>query len=99
MQMVAQTITISTEEQARGNRLYLKSVLEDNDKVKKLRDTSIQQIMMGDVVLNYVREAGTLIETNAVQTQQALTEIGAIGLLTDTLQQELASFRHRDQAV
>lgn len=99
MRMVAQKITISTEEQARGNRLYLKSVMEDNDKVKKLRDTCIQQIMMGDVVLNYVREAGTLIEANAAQTRQALTEIQAISLLTDTLQEELASFRHQARAV
>jgi methyl-accepting chemotaxis protein len=99
MRMVAQKITISTEEQARGNRLYLKSVMEDNDKVKTLRDTSIQQIMMGDVVLNYVREAGALIEANATQTQQALAEIGAISLLTDTLHEELASFRNQDRAV
>jgi methyl-accepting chemotaxis protein len=99
MRMVAQKITISTEEQARGNRLYLKSVMEDNDKVKKLRDTCIQQIMMGDVVLNYVREAGTLIEANAAQTRQALTEIQSISLLTDTLQEELASFRHQARAV
>ncbi len=93
MRTVAQKITISTEEQARGNRLYLKSVLEDNDKVKKLRDTSIQQIMMGDVVLNYVREAGALIEANATQTQQALAEIESVNLLTDKLQEELACFR------
>ncbi len=99
MGTVAQKITISTEEQARGNRLYLKSVLEDNDKVKNLRDTSIQQIMMGDVVLNYVREAGALIEANATQTRQALAEIESINLLTDKLQEELTCFRHQDRAV
>jgi len=93
MRTLSQKITISIEEQARGNRLYLKSVMEDNDKVKRLRDTSIQQIMMGDVVLNYVREACTLIENNTVEAKQMLESAEMLVQLTGRLQEELNTFR------
>lgn len=93
MRLLSQRITTSTQEQARGNRLYLKSVLEDNEKVKKLRDTSIQQIMMGDVLLNYVREAGRLIESNAALAKQNMEEIEAITDLNTKLQKELNPFK------
>ena len=93
MRLLSQKITNSTQEQSRGNRLYLKSVLEDNDKVKKLRDTSIQQIMMGDVLLNYVREAGRLIESNAALAKQNMEEIEAITDLSAKLQKELNPFK------
>jgi hypothetical protein len=93
MRALSQKIAISTEEQARGNRLYLKSVMEDNDKVKALRDTSIQQIMMGDVVLNYVREAGSLIEANAGQSRQILTAVEGLSRIAEQLQQELVLFK------
>ena len=93
MRLLSQKITNSAQEQSRGNRLYLKSVLEDNEKVKRLRDTSIQQIMMGDVLLNYVREAGRLIESNAALAKQNMEEIESITGLNDKLQKELSPFR------
>jgi len=93
MRILSQKITNSTQEQARGNRLYMKSVLEDNDKVKKLRDTSIQQIMMGDVLLNYVREAGRLIESNAALAKQNTEEIETINNIAGQLQKELKQFK------
>ncbi len=93
MRLLSQKITNSAQEQSRGNRLYLKSVLEDNEKVKRLRDTSIQQIMMGDVLLNYVREAGRLIESNAELAKQNMVEIEAITGLNEKLQKELSPFR------
>lgn len=95
MRSLSQLISNSTQEQARGNRLYLKSIMEDNDKVKELKDTAIQQIMMGDVLVNYVREAGSLIETNAGEARQMMEQIDKITAMTEDLRKELAPFTSR----
>ncbi|HTG83031.1 MAG TPA: methyl-accepting chemotaxis protein, partial [Geobacteraceae bacterium] len=91
---LSRKITTSTEEQARGNRLYMKSVLEDNEKVKRLRETCIQQIMMGDVLRNDVTEVDRLIEANATEARRIMKEIEIINGLLGTIQQELTTFRH-----
>jgi methyl-accepting chemotaxis protein len=93
MRLLSQNINSSTQEQAKGNRLYLKSVLEDSDRIRKMRDTCIQQIMMGDVLLNYVREAGVLIEKNAQDSRHNMIEIEEISKLTAELKQEIAPFK------
>jgi methyl-accepting chemotaxis protein len=93
MRMLSQKITVSTQEQARGNRLYMKSVLEDNEKVKALRETSTQQMSMGEALLNYVREAGTLIESNVTAARGNMMEIETITRLTEELQKELEPFK------
>ncbi|HEY6839466.1 MAG TPA: methyl-accepting chemotaxis protein [Geobacteraceae bacterium] len=92
MRALSQKITTSTQEQARGNRLYLKSVLEDNDRVKSLRETSIQQIMMGDVVLNDVRNSSELIAANAAEARRVIDEIEIAIDLIETLRREMAPF-------
>jgi methyl-accepting chemotaxis protein len=95
MRGFSQKITTSTQEQARGNRLYLKSVMEDNDEVKKLRDMCVQQIMMGDVLLNFIREAGTLSEACSRDANQIMTEVETLASLTEQVQTELAPFMPR----
>ncbi|MCM2359563.1 MAG: methyl-accepting chemotaxis protein [Geobacteraceae bacterium] len=95
MRGLAQKITTSTEEQARGNRLYMKSVLEDNDKVKGLRETCIQQIMMGDVLRNDVTEVDRLIEANAREARRIMAEIETNNELIGSIQRELATFRQQ----
>jgi methyl-accepting chemotaxis protein len=95
MRVLSQEITLSTDEQARGNRLYMKSVLDDNDKVKKLKDTCIQQIMMGDVLRNDVTEVDRLIEGTAIEAKRIMTEIEEINTLICAMQQEMATFRHQ----
>lgn len=67
----------------------------DNDKVKELKDTAIQQIMMGDVLVNYVREAGALIESNAGEGRQMMEQIDKITTMTEDLCKELAPFTSR----
>lgn len=93
MRFLSQQINSSTEEQARGNRLYLQSVLEDNDRVKKLRDTSLQQIKMGDVLLDYVRESGKFLEQNTLEAKEIMREVEEISTLTNQLQTETAPFK------
>jgi len=93
MRGLSQKITTSAQEQARGNRLYMKSVLEDNDKVKELKETCIQQIMMGDVLRNGVTEVDRLIEANAREARRTMKEIEANNTLIAAIEKELATFR------
>lgn len=95
MRSLSHEITISTDEQARGNRLYMKSVLEDNNKVKRLKETCLQQIMMGDVLRNDVTEVDRLLEATAGEAKRTLTEIEKINDLICAMQQEMAIFRER----
>ena len=92
MRSLSQSIITATQEQARGNRLYLKSVIEDNERVKKLREVSIQQIMMGDVLLNDIRKSGSQISANSEEAQRAAAEIRVAIDLIEQLQQELSLF-------
>ena len=92
MRSLSQSIITATQEQARGNRLYLKSVIEDNERVKKLREVSIQQIMMGDVLLNDIRKSGSQISANSEEAQRAAAEIRIAIDLIEQLQQELSLF-------
>jgi methyl-accepting chemotaxis protein len=94
MRGLSQKISLSTEEQARGNRLYMKSVLEDNDKVKRLKETCIKQIEMGDVLRNDVTEVDRLIEATAGEAKRIMTEIETINDLIGAMQHEMSSFRH-----
>ncbi|GAB7025721.1 methyl-accepting chemotaxis protein [Geotalea toluenoxydans] len=92
MRSFSALISNSTQEQSRGNRLYLKSVMEDNDRVKQLKETAVQQIMMGDVLLNYVTEAGLLNEANSMLAEDMMKKIKVIAALTDRMHTELAPF-------
>lgn len=92
MRGLSQKITTSTQEQARGNRLYLKSVMEDNDEVKKLRDMCVQQIMMGDVLLNFIKEASALSEARSREAERIMAEIETLAELAEHVQNELAPF-------
>ncbi len=93
MESLAKKSAGATQEQARGNRLYLQSVLEDNSIMKNLRNTCDQQIMLGESLLAAVQEAGKAFETNAQEAKLTTREVEAITGLTDKLKQELAAFQ------
>ncbi len=99
MRILSQKISTSTQEHANGNHLYMQSVLEDNEKVKKLRDTCLQQIMMAEVLLKYVKESGALMQANAVDARNNMEDIGIITNLTNRLQMELEPFKHQSAAL
>jgi methyl-accepting chemotaxis protein len=92
MRNVSQHLTTSIEEQARGNRLYLESVLKDNERVRGLHDISVQQIAMGDAVLKYLSESGLLIEENVDESRRVLSEITTLQTIAEQLRRELDPF-------
>lgn len=93
MRELSQKITLSTDEQARGNRLYMKSVQDDNDKVKRLKETCMEQIAIGDVLRNEVTEVDRLIQETADEAKKMLGEIEKINSLIIDMHGEMETFR------
>ncbi|ACH40387.1 methyl-accepting chemotaxis sensory transducer, class 40+24H [Citrifermentans bemidjiense Bem] len=93
MRGLSEKITLSTDEQARGNRLYLMSVQDDNDKVKRLKETCMEQIAIGEMLRNEVAEVDQLIEGTAEEAKQMLGEIETINNLINDMHREMESFR------
>jgi len=93
MRGLAKNITSSSQEQAKGNKLYLKSVMGDSEKAKNLRLESLQQLRAAEEVQGFIKQAGRLIEANADEAKQMAARIGAISALTEQLKVEIAPFR------
>jgi methyl-accepting chemotaxis protein len=93
MRSLSERITLSTDEQARGNRLYLKSVQDDNEKVKRLKETCMEQIAIGEMLRNDVAEVDRLIEGTAEEAKAMLGEIESISNLINDMHREMESFR------
>jgi methyl-accepting chemotaxis protein len=93
MRSLSEKITRSTEEQARGNRMYMKSVQEDNDKVKRLKETCMEQIAIGDVLRTDVADVDRLIQGTAAEAKKMLGEIETINELIGAMHREMESFR------
>lgn len=93
MRGLSEKITLSTDEQARGNRLYLMSVQDDNDKVKRLKETCMEQIAIGEMLRNDVAEVDQLIEGTAEEAMKMLGEIETISNLINDMHREMESFR------
>lgn len=93
MRGLSEKITSSTDEQARGNRLYMKSVQEDNYKVKRLKETCIEQIAIGEVLRTEVDEVDRLIEATAEEAKKMLGEIETINNLITDMHREMENFR------
>lgn len=92
MEDLARRISESSEEQARGNRLYLASVVEDSEKAKRLKDDSLCQLKAAEEVKGFLSQTGTLIESNADEASSIAARIEAIAQLTEQLKLELAPF-------
>ena len=79
MRELAHRINSSAQEQAKGNRLYLKSVMEDNDRTRALKDEASQQLSLAKLAVEAVKGVETQMTTNAVESR-LITE--ALTLLT-----------------
>lgn len=67
MRELAHRINSSAQEQAKGNRLYLKSVVEDSERTKELRSEASQRIALAEQAVVAVRGVETQITTNALE--------------------------------
>jgi hypothetical protein len=75
MRDLAHRINLSAQEQAKGNRLYLKSVMEDNDRTRELKNEATQHIALAKQAVEAVKKVEKQIATNAIESR----------IITDTL--------------
>lgn len=83
MRELAYRVNASAQEQAKGNRIYLKNVLEDNERTKELMDGASSQIAVAGQAVDAVRRVEELIVSNAVDSRNILDEVKLLTRLID----------------
>ncbi|PLY01476.1 MAG: methyl-accepting chemotaxis protein [Desulfuromonas sp.] len=93
MKILAQQINTATSEQSKGNRKYLESVVNDNEKAQVLKETALQQMIYGDQVKTFISETSEVLQQNSKTADQLIARISEALSLTDKLKDEVDSFR------
>jgi methyl-accepting chemotaxis protein len=83
MRELAHRINSSAQEQAKGNRLYLKSVMEDNERTRELKEEASEQIAVVAQAVEAVRKVDELIAANAADSKEILEGVKTLALLID----------------
>jgi methyl-accepting chemotaxis protein len=83
MRELAHRINSSAQEQARGNRLYLKSFMEDNERTRELKEEASSQIAVVAQAVEAVRKVDELIATNASDGRKILDGVKTLAVLID----------------
>ena len=83
MRELAHRINSSAQEQAKGNRLYLKSVLEDNDRTRAIKEEASGHIAVVDQAVEAVQKVNALISSNAADSMQILEGVKTLTRLID----------------
>ena len=80
---LAHRINSSAQEQAKGSRLYLRSVMEDNDRTKELKEDASRQISAVEHAVDAVQKVHELIDSNAADSVRIVDGVKALTLLID----------------
>jgi methyl-accepting chemotaxis protein len=88
MRELAHRINSSAQEQAKGNRLYLRSVMEDNDRTKELKEEASQQLTLAKLAVEAVKGVETQIASNAVDSGTIAETVTALTDLIDSYRDE-----------
>ncbi|BCS55557.1 methyl-accepting chemotaxis protein [Geobacter sp. SVR] len=83
MRDLAHRINASAQDQAKGNRLYLKSVMEDNQRTRELKEEATRQIAIVGQAVEAVRKVNELIASNAADSRKILQEVKFLTSLID----------------
>jgi methyl-accepting chemotaxis protein len=83
MRELAHRINSSAQEQAKGNRLYLMSVMEDNERTKELKDDASGHISVVDQAVDAVQKVNELIASNAADSMKILDGVKTLTELID----------------
>lgn len=82
MRELAHRINSSAQEQAKGNRLYLRSVMDDNERTRELKNEATRHIALATKAVEAVRGVEAQIAANAVESR-IITE--GLTFLTDLI--------------
>jgi methyl-accepting chemotaxis protein len=80
---LAHRINSSAQEQAKGNRLYLKSVMEDNDRTRELKDDAACHIAVVAQAVEAVEKVNELIASNAADSMKIMEGVKTLTKLID----------------
>jgi len=83
MRELAHRVNASAQEQAKGNRIYLKSVMDDSERTQQLKQEATQQIAVARLAVDAVRQVEALISFNAVESRKILEGINLLTRLID----------------
>ncbi len=83
MRELAHRINSSAQEQAKGNRLYLKSVMEDNERTRELKDEASRQVEIVERAVDAVQKVNLLIASNAADSMKILDGVKTLTELID----------------
>lgn len=83
MRELAHRINSSAQEQAQGNRLYLKSVMEDNERTRELKDDASSHIEVVAQAVDAVQKVNELIASNAADSIKIMDSVKALTKLID----------------
>jgi methyl-accepting chemotaxis protein len=83
MRELAHRVNSSAQEQAMGNRLYLKSVMEDNDRTMDLKNEASRHIALAKQAVEAVKEVETQIAANAVESRITTEALATLMNLID----------------
>ena len=96
---LAHRINVSAQEQAKGNRLYLRSVMEDNERTKELKHEAAQHIVLAKQAVEAVRGVEAQIMTNAMESLTITEALTALNGLIDSCRSEPAQRRDNEEGV
>ena len=83
MRELAHHVNSSAQEQAKGNRIYLKSVMEDNERTRELKEDASLQIAVARQAVDAVRRVEELISFNALESRKILKGLKLLTHLID----------------
>jgi methyl-accepting chemotaxis protein len=83
MRELAHRINSSAQEQAQGNRLYLKSVMEDNERTRELKEDASSHIAVVAQAVGAVQKVDELIASNAADSMKIMESVKALTKLID----------------
>lgn len=83
MRELAHRINSSAQEQAKGNRLYLKSVMEDNERTRELKEDASRHLDLARQAVESVRRVESLVSSNTHESAKIIEAISSLTALLD----------------
>ncbi|MBK5275076.1 MAG: methyl-accepting chemotaxis protein [Desulfuromonadales bacterium] len=83
MRELAHRINTSAQEQAKGNRLYLQSVMEDNDRTRVLKQDASNNIAAVEQAVDAVQKVNELIASNAADSSRIMDGVRTLTHMID----------------
>ena len=99
MRDLSRRVTISTQEQTQGSHLYLQSVLEDNERMKRLCENAHKQLRMAEDLLSSFGESGAQMRDYMANTLLIEQEIMALAEDVERLRHEIGAPPPDPQAI